>query len=115
MKVKVICAVHGPRSGEPGQQSHRDHQRLLHAPSPTEIAAEHRGGHHAEQIQNIYRTLNLEPLLWLNLFSKSAWSRDIFSNKDILIVDVEDQKESGNCSRPDRNQRQGPMKRHATQ
>src|SRR5207302_11497113 len=95
MKMKMVGAVDCPWCRVPGQHGHCDHEALLNSSGPTEVSAEDGRAHDAQQIKTIDCTFDAKGMSRLHNFRKSPMGFDLFSRKDRLVINIEqDQKRS---------------------
>src|SRR5437867_3100548 len=114
MKVEMVCPVNRSRRGIPGQQRHREHHAFLNPSGPAKIPAQNHGTHHSAQIEKIDAALNMHPASRLDLFGKRSGCFNVFSEKNVLIENVEHDEKRGDRKCPLWNQSERPVERYAT-
>src|SRR5262245_21020221 len=115
MEVKVVRFVNFSRRREPGQQSHRNHDGLLDSSGPSEVSAEHRGKHDADQKNEVLPAFDMQTPAGLHIFNERMMRLDFLFVENILVENVERDQQDADGQSPLREQPQRPLERNAAQ
>src|SRR5579883_176230 len=113
MEGEVIGLMKRAWRRVPGQQRHRQHDRLLYSTRPSQVTAQYRCRHHSEQIKDVYRSANLEAAPRLDLLDHVTVRFLFLLQKQILIQHIERDQQEAHRERPVRQQGGGKKKRYA--
>src|SRR2546427_4456676 len=113
--MKMIFAMDGTGCRIPGQSGHRDHDGFLNSSRPSKMPAKHSGGHDAEQVKEIARTLDLKRMARLDDLGQRTMGFDFFLCKDELVINIEQHQQAAYDQCPLWKQTQRKLKRHAAE